>query len=264
MSVIDAVSAKCLRSRLASYAVATAAAAALISIQSCAKEQPTPEPTGGSLRQSVATQKGLNRYFHDVVVPKMETCWKDVEGKGTIEMRYSYVKDAKGAWAFQELEVGATSLPEGQDAIALACMQGAVRDTSFPVEPGDDQEAYFISWQWPVPLPADAAERAKAMFLDNGGGGSGCDGEGTPASCWLAQAGAPTHQSLRSAPRSAWVIKHARSFTIRIPSLTVRRKTSALPEDLSGSREEPISFDAARPRGVKGNDDRSANQLTQD
>lgn len=173
-------------------ASAAAVLAVLVSTQSCSKEQPSPDPASGSLKQSVATQKRLNRYFHDTVVPKIETCWKNIQGKGTIEMKYFYAKDGKGGWEFQKLDVGESSLPEGQDAVALACMQGAVSNTSFPEEAGDDQESYFISWHWPVPFPVDAAEQVEAMFLDNGGGEDpGCDGNGAPASCWNCTGGGP-------------------------------------------------------------------------
>lgn len=138
MLVIDAVSTARLLSRFTHSASTAAVLAVLVSTQSCTREQPSPDPASGSLKQSVATQKRLNRYFHGVVVPKMETCWKNIQGKGTIEMQYFHVRDAKGAWAFQDLNVGESSLPEGQNAVALACTEGAVSDTSFPEEAGDD------------------------------------------------------------------------------------------------------------------------------
>jgi hypothetical protein len=137
----------------------------------------------GRLEQSVATQKKINRYFHDVVVPKLKTCWSRIQGSGTIAMKYSY-KNAKDRWAFETVKVGKSDLPKGQDEVALDCMQKAVAATSFPKETGDTSASYSINWSWPVPFPPDAGQQAEAMFRSNGGtGGGGCDGHGAAASC---------------------------------------------------------------------------------
>ena len=153
--------------------------------QSCSMVQPPPDLEGGHLKESLATQKRINRYFHSVVVPELKTCWERVQGKGMIEMKYLYEHDSKGAWAFKKVEVGKSNLPEGQDAIALSCVRKAVTATSFPRESLDSGESYCIHWSWPVPLPQDTAQRAERMFRDNGGAGGtgGCDGRGTPPSC---------------------------------------------------------------------------------
>jgi hypothetical protein len=138
----------------------------------------------GRLKESVATQKRINRYFHSVVVPKLKSCWDQVRGSGTIEMKYSYEDKAREGWAFKTLKVGRSDLPKGQDEVALACMQKAVTGTSFPKEKGDAGASYSINWSWPVPFPPDAAQQAEAMFRSNGGSGEGgCDGHGAAASC---------------------------------------------------------------------------------
>jgi hypothetical protein len=138
----------------------------------------------GRLKESVATQKRINRYFHSVVMPKLKNCWNRIQGNGTIEIKYSYEDKGKEEWAFQTLNVGKSDLPKGQDEVALACMQEAVASTSFPKEKTDRGGAsYSINWSWPVPLPPDAAEQAEAMFRSNGGVGGGCDGHGAAASC---------------------------------------------------------------------------------
>jgi hypothetical protein len=184
MPTIPAVPANGLRSRFASLAVAATITAAVAFTVSCAREQPSPDPAGGSRERSVAAQKRLNRHFHDQVVPKLGECWQDIHGRGAVEMWYSFTRGSNGAWAVNKVEAGESSLPGPQKAAALACMQKAVTSTSFPASEGDDPETYFVAWNWPVPLPADAAQQADRMFKDNGGGGTGCDGNGAPARCW--------------------------------------------------------------------------------
>jgi len=137
---------------------------------------------GGRLKESVAAQKRINRYFHTVVGPKLMTCWDRVQGKGTIEIQYRYEDNGKGGWEFKKLNGGKSSLPEGQDEVALACMQSAVAQTSFPKD-GDAGDSFSISWNWPVPLPPDAAQQIERMLGSGGGEGGGCDGHGASAKC---------------------------------------------------------------------------------
>ncbi|NJD57674.1 MAG: hypothetical protein FIA94_14890 [Nitrospirae bacterium] len=144
--------------------------------------QQSPDLEGGRLRESVATQKRINRYFHNVVVPNLKDCWEKVQGKGTIEMRYWYEADAKGGWAFKLLKGGRSTLPEDQTEVALGCMQKAVAATSFPKD-GDMSDSFSINWTWPVPLPPDADQQAARMLGSNGGEGTGCDGHGSSARC---------------------------------------------------------------------------------
>jgi len=138
---------------------------------------------GGRLKESVAEQKRINRYFHTVVVPKLKTCWDQLEGKGAIEMKFRYEDNAKGEWAFKMLEGGKSNLPEGQAEAALACMRKAVTATSFPREKSDTGASYSINWDWPVPMPPDAAQQVERMLGSGGGEGGGCDGHGASARC---------------------------------------------------------------------------------
>jgi len=144
----------------------------------------------GRLKESVATQKKINRYLHTVVVPKLKTCWDRVQGNGTIEIKYRYEDNAKGEWEFKRLEGGKSNLPKGQAEIALACMQKAVTATSFPREKSETGASYLINWDWPVPLPPDAAQQVERMVGSGGGQGTGCDGHGAPARC-VTCAGSP-------------------------------------------------------------------------
>ena len=141
-----------------------------------------PGEEGGRFKESVATQKRINRYFHTVVVPKLKTCWEGVQGKGLIEMKYWFEDDSKAGWAFKTLKGGKSNLPKGQDEVALACMQKAVAETSFPKE-SDTGASYVINWDWPVPLPPDAAQQVERMVGSGGGEGTGCDGHGASARC---------------------------------------------------------------------------------
>jgi len=157
--------------------------AVAVAAQSC-RQLPKPDREDPRFKESLAEQKRINRYFHDVVVPRLNTCWSKVQGTGTVEIGYTFEKNAKSDWGFRTLAVGKSSLPAGQDVVAANCMEQAVGGTSFPAEVRDEGESYLIRWDWPVPLPGDIKEQADKMFKDNGGGGTGCDGKGTAAKCF--------------------------------------------------------------------------------
>lgn len=136
------------------------------------------------LQRTITTQQRLNRYFHGDIVPKLKNCWSRVQGQGTIQIDHNYAKNASGKWVVKELTVGKSTLPRGQEAVALRCMQEAVRGSSFPVATDDgDSNEYVLRWTWPVPFPANAEEQTRAMFAAKGAGsGTGCGGNG-PANC---------------------------------------------------------------------------------
>jgi hypothetical protein len=146
------------------------------------------------LEKTITTQQRLNHYFHGDVVPKLKDCWSRVQGKGTIALKYTYTKGSE-KWMFDKLEVSQSTLPRGQDAVALRCMQDAVRGTSYPVEQGEgNQNKFVLNWSWPVPFPANANELTSAMFAARGAGGSGggtggCDGHGATAKCYNCSGG---------------------------------------------------------------------------
>lgn len=136
-----------------------------------------------ALKQTVATQKRINRYFHSAVVPKMKQCWARVQGAGVIPIEFTYTRKGR-QWAWEKLAGRKSTLPRGQDAVAIRCMEQAVRSTSFSVTDDDKGDKYMIVWSWPVPWPADADRQAEAMFRAMSGGGSGgCDGQGAASAC---------------------------------------------------------------------------------
>jgi hypothetical protein len=141
-----------------------------------------------AFERTLTTQQRINRYFHGDVVPNLKNCWSRVQGQGTIALKYTYTR-ASGKWMFDKLEVSQSTLPRGQDAVALRCMQDAIRDTSFPVEDGEgNQSSFVLNWNWPVPFPANANELTSTMFAakgkGGGGGTGGCDGRGAQAKCF--------------------------------------------------------------------------------
>ena len=138
------------------------------------------------LKRTVTTQQRVNRYFHNDVIPKLKNCWNRVQGRGMIVIEHVYTRDASGKWIAGRLAMGNSTLPSGQAAVALQCMQEAVRATSFPVDRADgDSKEYVLRWTWPVPFPTNMIEQARIMFMAQGGGsGTGCDGKGTPPACW--------------------------------------------------------------------------------
>jgi hypothetical protein len=144
----------------------------------------------GKLKESLAAQKAINRYFHASVVPRLKACWERVQGPGSIEIQYRYEDDGRGGWAFKTLRAGASDLPKGQAEVAVVCMQEAVSGTSFPKDKRGAAKSYLINWVWPTPLPADATQLVERMRGATGGEGAGCDGHGAPARC-VACSGSP-------------------------------------------------------------------------
>lgn len=128
------------------------------------------------LEKTITTQQRINRYFHGSVIPNLRNCWSRVQGQGTIQIVHSYKRDASGKWVVEKLAAGNSTLPRAQQAVALQCMQDAVRGTSFPVEPEDaDGKQYAVKWTWPVPFPANAEEQTRTMFAAKSAGGTwGC------------------------------------------------------------------------------------------
>ena len=187
MSLLNNSSAKYLGRKFIYYCSVAAIMAILVTALSCKPQVASaPDLEGGKLQESVATQKRINSYFLSAVMPKLKTCWDRVQGNGTIEMIYRYENDEKGGWAFKTLEVGKSDLPEGQNATALACMQNAVKGTSFAREASDTGESFLVDWVWPVPMPPDAEQQIARMIGSSGGGfgvEGGCDGHGTGAKC---------------------------------------------------------------------------------
>src|SRR5688572_9802152 len=184
MKRVDRHSAGCWRTA----AIFGVAAFTVLAGVSCNKPpDPRPDVEGGRLKESVETQKVINRYFHDSVLPRLKPCWDRLQGSGSVQMKYVYARNDT-QWTMKTVEVSESRLPQDQTALATSCMREAVAGSSLAVDslPVDKEVAvvnkdlYVLNWTWPVPLPPDAEDQYAQMLKDNGGGGgnSGCDGFG--------------------------------------------------------------------------------------
>ena len=150
--------------------------------------RPTPPVQSVTIARVVNTQQRINRFFHGDVMPKVKNCWSNVKGRGRISLKYTYSR--KGArWFLNRLETQRSTLPTGQDAVAQKCMLEAVRGSSFAVEADESTQTTFVlNWTWPIPFPTNADQLTRSMFAakptGTGGAGGGCDGWGTPPSCF--------------------------------------------------------------------------------
>jgi hypothetical protein len=155
--------------------------------------QTVPTAQSISIERVVSTQQRINRYFHDEVVSKLAKCWGTVRGKGMIAFEYTYTK-ANGRWSFNRLKTKESTLPKGQDMLALKCMLNAVGGTSFQTDGSEAGESTFVlNWTWPVPFPANAPQLTNAMFAMRVSNGAGetedCDGSGTHPRCYTCTLG---------------------------------------------------------------------------
>src|SRR5687767_4638902 len=118
-------------------------------LQSAQTRQTATTTERFTIERQIGTQQRINRYFHGNVVSKLKNCWGNVQGKGTIAMKYTYTKMG-GRWVSRRPETDRSTLPRGQDTVAKGRMSGAVRGTSFPVDAAESTEkTLVISWNWP-------------------------------------------------------------------------------------------------------------------
>lgn len=134
-----------------------------------------------ALDRTVTTQRRFNRYFQRDLAPKLKDCWSRIKGKGSVEIQYTYRKDSTDKLVTERVAVTSSTLPRGQEAVALQCMQDSVRGTTFPGE--SSESTYTLYWNWSVPLPSNFPQAATEISNGSDAGG-GCDGRGTPARCW--------------------------------------------------------------------------------
>lgn len=158
-------------------------------------QAPQPQATAEAVtaEKVISTQQRINRYFHGEIVSKLSMCWSTVRGKGTIDFEYTYTK-ANGRWLFSRLKTEQSTLPKGQESLALKCMLNAVGGTSFPVDDSEGGGTTFVlNWKWPVPFPANASQLTNTMFAIRVSNGLGetddCDGSGTRPKCYTCTLG---------------------------------------------------------------------------
>jgi hypothetical protein len=162
--------------RTDSVLVGAAFVATLNSCASCV-------PAASSFEHTIAAQSRVNRYLHHQVVPKITDCWSQLTGNSKIALVHTHIHDGAGRWVLQSIEIEESTLPTGEDFVALRCMRDAAALTSFPLLPTDHSQGSFVfHWTWPVPL-----QRSESAALFSGAGGGlgkgGCDGDGTAPRC---------------------------------------------------------------------------------
>ena len=116
-------------------------------------------------------QTRLNQYFRSATLNgSFKDCWNQLQGRGLIGIDVQFTKTEVG-WLFDLVEAQPLDLPEGQGALALQCMDTALRSTTFPVTPDNGPErvanAFVARWTWPVPLPATNEELVE-RYKDTG------------------------------------------------------------------------------------------------
>lgn len=158
----------------------------VLTLSSCKQRKPDPSnvPPAQALARVIGAQDRVNRYLQRGVVPRLMNCWTGLAGEGTIAVQAGY-RRVRDLWAAGDSSLRSSTLAQGQAELALRCFQGAVRDTSFPVEEGDGEaKEFLVSWTFPVPWPKDMADVAMRMSTNPGGGG-GCGGPESPGpACW--------------------------------------------------------------------------------
>jgi hypothetical protein len=131
-----------------------------------------------SYERVIEKQDRINRYLHSAVVPNMLNCWEALASRGTVSVAFKFRRDAD-EWSAGDSNLLASTLDEGQDEIALHCLQEAVRETSFPATEADGEVSELrVNWTFPVPWPT-SAEEFVGLAVDTGG--VGCGPESPPA-----------------------------------------------------------------------------------
>jgi hypothetical protein len=148
----------------------------------------TPDKAhSGPSEFTLATQRRLNRYFHEKVITQLRDCWSRIDGEGAITINYSFENKGEGQWVLANLDVSDTTLGEKQTSTALECMRSASSGGSFATEPFEQRDQEFsVFWTWPVPLPEFSQDDFAAM-MGSGfgvGAGGGCDGNGAAKKCY--------------------------------------------------------------------------------
>jgi hypothetical protein len=172
----------------------------LLAVPACNRNNETTagvhvqEPEAASVDKDVQSQNRINGFLYAALVPKLQSCWASIKGKGEISFKYTYKRDGSN-WLWQEEEVESSTLPTDQSAAAQKCMQDAASGSSFPMEASEavrKSDTFHLHWSWPVPFPPDVRTMA-LMISTNPGGGSGecpkscvdcvCKGGPGPSKC---------------------------------------------------------------------------------
>lgn len=124
----------------------------------------------------VELRKRLSATLGSRVTPELRDCWAKLQGDGAVAVDLEFRK-ADEAWAFDRVLLKQSSLEKGQDAVAVACLETALRGSSFEVDAADSLEAAgerMVARQgWPVPLPVEGERLPPDVVARKFGGGGG-------------------------------------------------------------------------------------------
>jgi len=126
--------------------------------------------------EGAGVQVRLGHYLQDSVVnTKLRTCWGQLKGEGVIAMDFTYRKSGSN-WAFENLKVTKSTLPQGQDATAQQCMEESARATMFSIDSKEALETvapqFIVRLAFSVPLPAEGTQLTSdqiARMIGSGG-----------------------------------------------------------------------------------------------
>ena len=126
--------------------------------------------------EGVGAQERIGRYLQDsVVTAELRTCWGQMKDEGVIAMDLTYRKSDSN-WAFENVKVTKSTLPQWQDATAQRCMEESARETMFPVDSKEPLETvapqFIVRLAFPVPLPAEGTQLTNdqiARMIGTGG-----------------------------------------------------------------------------------------------
>ena len=142
-------------------------------------------PYPGFSDDGIGAQNRISHYLQESVVgPKLRTCWGQLKGEGALAVDLTYRKSGSN-WAFEDVKVKGSTLPQGQDVAAQRCMEESARGTMFPVDSKEALETaapqFIVRLAFPVPLPAEGTQLTSdqvARMIGTGGTGvitvSGC------------------------------------------------------------------------------------------
>lgn len=108
------------------------------------------------------------------VAAKLRSCLSQLKGEGLVGTSLRYRKSGS-SWAFDDVRVTKTSLPQGQDATVQTCIQESVRGTSFSVDSKEELETaaaeFVVKLGLSIPLPKEGTEITNETIARMIGGG---------------------------------------------------------------------------------------------
>ena len=104
-------------------AAAVVVAAILASAVACNREPPPPADTfhftptepAPSVDAETAAQNRINAFMYVAVLPKLQSCWSQLQGSGNVVFKYTYRRTGTN-WSWNTHEVESATIDEGAAA----------------------------------------------------------------------------------------------------------------------------------------------------